>query len=80
MCQITWSTVRAQKKSTDRPSEDPGRERDLSNQVGDREAERNPNHRRQTEFEQLLRMDPAQREGEKNDDGGVNDVDGKGVP
>jgi len=57
-------------------SEDPGRERDLSNQVSDREAERNPDKRRQTEFEQLLRMDPTQREGEENDDRGVDDVDG----
>ena len=36
---------------TDRPSEDPGRERDLADQEGEREAKRYPDQRGQGEFE-----------------------------
>ena len=61
------------------PSEDPGQKRDLSHQIGDHEAERKPNQRCQAEFQQLLRMEPTQREGEEHDEWDVNKVDGIGV-
>jgi hypothetical protein len=57
--------------------EHPGRERDLAHQVGDPEAERYTDERGQGELEQLLRVQPTQREGQEYDDGNMDDVNGK---
>lgn len=45
-------------------SENPGREWDLTDQESQREAKRDTNQRRQGKFEELLRMDSPQREGQ----------------
>jgi hypothetical protein len=57
----------------------PGRERDLADQEGEREAERYPDQRGQGKFEQRLKVNPTYGERKQNDDGYMDDVHGKGL-
>jgi len=60
-------------------SQYPSHERDLPDQIGDREAERNPDDRRQTKLEHLFKMDPPQRKDKKDDERKVEDVYGVSI-
>src|SRR5262249_51082317 len=57
----------------------PGREGDLANQEGERKAERHPNQRSQSEFEQRLQVNPTQRERQQNNGWNMDDIRGKGL-
>jgi len=57
--------------------ENPGRKRNLADQKSEDETEWHPNQRSQGEFEQRLKMDPAQRESQQDNHRNMNDIDGK---
>jgi len=75
--ELSWGRVRAQKYSTDRPSEYLIRKRNLSDQISGTEAERNANHRCQTELEQLFNVNRTKRKCKQHDNWNMDHIDSK---
>ena len=59
--------------------ENPRRERYFSDNVGDGEAERYPDGWCQTELKQVLKLDSLQWDCQKNDDRGMNNINGEAM-